>query len=709
MSLPAAPAHAKPVPLPVRPDGIPAELRDRLQWVTWKFDPRQDKWTKVPVVAGTSRPASTTNPTTWHSFAEVLADYQASGADGIGFVFAADDGFCGIDLDDCRDPATGIVADWAADIIRDLDGYAEVSPSGTGVKIIVKATLPGDGTRRMYEDGEVEIYDRGRYFALTGHDIGTGRTTIPERQEVVEQLYAKIKTPKAATTRTPTAAVPVTDDDAVILDRARRARNGSKFSRLFGGDTSYYADDHSRADAGLSRMLLFYVGGDLDRADALFRQSGLYRPKWDERRGAETYGRRTLRAALDGMTEFCTPNGGGGSYPRIKIGVPSANGHTADAKPATDSTLAFLWQPVNSTHFFAADYRPEWLVKNAIVRGQPLVCGAPQKTLKTTLMVDAGISIASATPWLGKFPVPNRRRVAVISGESGPFALQEIGRRVCRAKGINPADLGDHLHWQFRLPQLGVEEQLDALRYGLERDRIEVVVVDPLYLSLLAGSDARAENLFDIGPLLLWFTQTCGSVGATPILLHHTTKPTARKLEPLDLTDLAFSGVAEFARQWILLSRLAPYEAGSGVHRLWMVVGGSVGHSGLYALDVNEGTMNDDFTGRKWEVEVKPAGVARSEEKETKAAAKADERRHREQSDETAVIAALNRLSGDGAPVPFGRVRDLAGLNKDRMGSACERLIAAKTIRRCPVTITVGNGANRESVGLQGTPYEVTN
>jgi AAA domain/Toprim domain len=311
----------------------------------------------------------------------------------------------------------------------------------------------------------------------------------------------------------------------------------------------------------------------------------------------------------------------------------------ADASP-----FAFAWAPIDSAAMVRGDFRPRWLVEKALVEGEPCVVGAPQKGMKTSCAVDLGVSLASGTPWLGHFRVPDCRRVAIVSGESGPFALQQTVLRVCAARGIRLADLGADLRWQFRLPQLAVLEQLFALRDGLKRDRVEVAVIDPLYLSLLAGSsDARPENLFDVGPLLLRVAQACLSVGTTPALLHHTTKPSARKQEPLDLTDLAFSGTAEFARQWILLNRREIYEPDSGLHRLWMVVGGSVGHSGLYGVDIDEGTLETDFSGRKWEVSVRPGSEIRQVRRTSKADAKAEAKRQEQQADETAFLAALRQ------------------------------------------------------------------
>ncbi len=401
---------------------------------------------------------------------------------------------------------------------------------------------------------------------------------------------------------------------------------------------------------------------------------------------------------------------------RDKIGKPEPHHYDPPLPPpgqkagadnqSGPDTLLFRWEAIDSPTFFAADYRPKWLVKRAVVEGQPLVIGAPQKTLKTSLAVDMAISLATATPWLGEFACPARRRVAVLSGESGPFTLQETALRICRAKAVEPAGLGDFLHWQFRLPQLAVLEQLDAMRAGLEKDRIEVVIVDPLYLSLLAGSEGiKAENLFDTGPLLLRVAQVCQSVGATPILLHHTTKPAARKLEPLELTDLAFSGIAEFSRQWILLSRREAYEPGSGRHNLWMVVGGSMGHGGLYAVDVVEGELSEDFGGRKWEVAVKPGHEARADDKENKQDAKAEAARRQAKADDGALLAALDKLAPGGEAVGYKIVqaRTDPPLSDKRMSLAFERLIADRIVKRVTVQVTIGNNAKREATGIQRT------
>jgi integrase len=77
-------------------DTIPAELRDRPQWVGWRHEVRDGKPTKVPRRPGApSRNASSTDPATWASFEDARATVERGEADGIGYVFAAEDPYTG--------------------------------------------------------------------------------------------------------------------------------------------------------------------------------------------------------------------------------------------------------------------------------------------------------------------------------------------------------------------------------------------------------------------------------------------------------------------------------------------------------------------------------------------------------------------------------------------------------------------------------------
>lgn len=153
---------------------IPEELRARPQWVAYSLEERDGKPTKVPKNPRTSKHASSTDPATWGTFAEARAAVARYDLDGVGFVFSPDDRFVGIDLDHCRDPQTGEIEDWALQIVNAICSYTEVSPSGTGLHIIAKAKLPPDAWHKVYpfgDDRAVEMYDRGRFFCMTGEPL----------------------------------------------------------------------------------------------------------------------------------------------------------------------------------------------------------------------------------------------------------------------------------------------------------------------------------------------------------------------------------------------------------------------------------------------------------------------------------------------------------------------------------------------------------
>ena len=163
-------------------------IRDLRQWLCWRIEEREGKPTKVPYSPLTAEIASTTNPETWASYPEAVEAYTEHGYGGIGLVFSEDDPFCGVDLDGCLDPKTGEIEGWAQEIIEELDSYTEVSPSGSGIHVLVKGELPPGRNRK----GRIEMYDRGRYFTVTGrHLVGTP-PSIESRQEQLTSLARRV-------------------------------------------------------------------------------------------------------------------------------------------------------------------------------------------------------------------------------------------------------------------------------------------------------------------------------------------------------------------------------------------------------------------------------------------------------------------------------------------------------------------------------------
>ncbi|MFC7197626.1 hypothetical protein ACFQL4_28255 [Halosimplex aquaticum] len=189
---------------------IPDRLAECEQWICWQEVERDGKPTKVPIkpyhTSGTSN-ASATDPATWRDLQNALEFHQSDrvDTDGIGFVFAPETSIVGVDLDDCRDPATGDLTDWARDIVERLDSYTEVSPSGRGVHVLLEGELPPGRNRR----GDVEMYDEARFFTVTTNHVDGTPETIARRQDALLGVhYEYVQTS------------PDSDTEAVDLDQA---------------------------------------------------------------------------------------------------------------------------------------------------------------------------------------------------------------------------------------------------------------------------------------------------------------------------------------------------------------------------------------------------------------------------------------------------------------------------------------------------------
>ena len=172
----------KPQALPVLFQNIPYELKKIPRWVMWKFTEigtteETKRWSKLPSQPN-GNSAKTNDPTTWVDFLSVQEAYNSGRFDGIGFVFTDNDNLAGVDLDNCFDHQSERFTNAALQQIADkVTGYMEISPSGTGVKIFTRANL---STAHVDHTLGLEVYNRGRYFTVTGHSLGGEIPTEPQ-------------------------------------------------------------------------------------------------------------------------------------------------------------------------------------------------------------------------------------------------------------------------------------------------------------------------------------------------------------------------------------------------------------------------------------------------------------------------------------------------------------------------------------------------
>ena len=298
------------------------ELKLLKQWVGYRltWDDKRGKARKIPVNPMTGSNAKADDPTTWGTFDEAVSwavhDAQSKGvqvgqAGGVGFEFGEPSGIMGIDLDAVilKD---GTLKSFAADIVATLNSYTEFSPSGRGLHILCKIDTPlsAIGNNRRNDAIGLEMYDTGRFFTITGQIYGEPRT-VKNASESIKIIYDKyllrenIKSLNMTPSRSSTKVfLNQADTDFEILEKMFNSRHGSEIRGLYDGNISAYGDDWSRADLALCSHLAYWTGGDERRIDAIFRQSKLMRPKWDERHGAQTYGAMTINKALQSVGSY---------------------------------------------------------------------------------------------------------------------------------------------------------------------------------------------------------------------------------------------------------------------------------------------------------------------------------------------------------------------------------------------------------------------
>lgn len=389
---------------------------------------------------------------------------------------------------------------------------------------------------------------------------------------------------------------------------------------------------------------------------------------------------------------------------------PRQNGQD-NGKPHTEEHAQteepFRFNFVPAAEFFARSPEIDYYIDDVLAVGQPCVIGGGFKTLKSLTALDLAISLSTGTSFLGKFPVRKRARCGVMSGESGEPVLIESGHRIAESKGIKATECG--VFMETRLPALSDPMHLAALDEAIREHELEVCTLDPLYLSMLSGATAEglsAANLYQTGPLLLAAARICLAAGATPILVHHFKTVRADPYGEPQLEDLAYSGIKEFARQWILLGRRSAFdpEDRAGKSEIWLATGGSAGHSMLRAVDVCEGKFRRGQSKRGWKVEVFSPTDARTADEDTRATQKGRKKEAKDKKDDAALLTALDELDPDREGVSFTRIRTLADVPNERAHRAFWRLAQEGIIEEFTAEVSGGNGSKQTATFYRRKP-----
>ena len=293
---------------------IPQELRNLKQWGLFelKWVEARKKNTKIPINPYDGSAGKSNDPNTWSDFDTAMrALNDVERADGLAFYFA--NGYVGLDID----YIDSNLEDWRAgdndpnnlvNKFQDLtdNTYMEVSQSGTGIHAIFKGKIPGKRRRK----GNYEMYQTGRFFALTGNNIIPDPTIKSMSDDEMKTLY-EFLFGKDNVVQLHSETDNITPVDLSVVEIIKRAENsaktGTRFTMFMKGGWEQFYSSHSEADMAFANDLAFWTGRDFHKMDTIFRNSSLMREKFDEKHGAVTYGTSLLNKAINETQNIYNP------------------------------------------------------------------------------------------------------------------------------------------------------------------------------------------------------------------------------------------------------------------------------------------------------------------------------------------------------------------------------------------------------------------
>lgn len=288
---------------------FPKELKELKQWCIWKSEKRGGRYTKIPYSVN-NRMAKSNDESTWATYEEAHAALINHNANGLGFFFKPP--YVGIDIDDIpneieRFKKGETSENVISEIYESLRSYSEISPSGTGIHIILKGEIPGKRRRK----DNYEMYSDGRFFTMTGDTLGKYEEINEPSEFALKRIYDKyIETPKVVNINNRTREHGIVHDlsESEIISNILNSKQAELFKAFMNDGWQQFYSSQSEADLAFANILAFWCARDFNKMDSLYRKSSMMRDKWDEKRGKATYGEGTLYKAINDTHNVYSPS-----------------------------------------------------------------------------------------------------------------------------------------------------------------------------------------------------------------------------------------------------------------------------------------------------------------------------------------------------------------------------------------------------------------
>lgn len=289
-------------------ENIPEELKELKHWCCFDlvWEEKRGKYTKIPYNPVTDQKAKSNDPSTWVDFETAL--HLSPKYDGLGFFFKPP--YFGIDLDGVEEEIQRYLQDdhednLVSEFIEMMESYSEISVSGKGIHIICKGELPPNGRRK----GKIEMYSEGRFFTMSNQRIGPYTQINEDDYGKINYLHHKYIAKSEIQDKNITTDNPqgtnLSEDEIIRI--ASNSKTGTRFKFFMDGGWEQFYSSQSEADMAFANDLAFWTNRDFHMMDSIFRQSSLYREKWDRKQNNSTYGAETLNKAISDCANVFVP------------------------------------------------------------------------------------------------------------------------------------------------------------------------------------------------------------------------------------------------------------------------------------------------------------------------------------------------------------------------------------------------------------------
>ncbi|MEG0875025.1 MAG: AAA family ATPase [Clostridiales bacterium] len=470
---------------------IPQEIKEHPYWCV-----RKDK---VPYNPKTGNMAKPNDPKTFGTYEEAAAVVEKYH----GFGVSLGEGLSAVDIDHCIIDAK--LSPMAQAVIDYFQSYTEISPSGAGIRILFYSHgVTYDKERYYFKNSKIglELYlshQTDRYVTVTGNEHPQSypirALTQDEVNNFAEQYMKRPeKKKKPQSQKKPKCSL----SDMEILDKAMDSKNGDLFTALFNGDWQRQYQSQSEADLAFCNLLGFWCGCEYVKMDGIFRQSGLYRPKWDENHGGKTYGEITITKAIDNCMDtyegYKQKNDGRTEPPKEK---KSLN---------TLSAVELQKKEIPPVRFIVEGLLPQGLA----------LLASPPKYGKSWFVLDLCIAVARGEPFLNHNS--NQCGCLYLALED---SYNRLKTRMMKLLQNTPAPVGFNFAIKVDGLGSGLIEMLD--NYMAENPDTALIVIDTLQkvrTSVNSKEGAYQSDYREVGELKAFGDKH----GICILLVHHLRK-----------------------------------------------------------------------------------------------------------------------------------------------------------------------------------------